>query len=92
MRATTYTHLAKAFKPLPEKFHGLTDVEERYRRRYLDLIMNEEAKRCALLRPKIIRSIQRYMDGQGFVEVETPVLQAILGGANAHLSSPITTP
>ncbi|MGI6377789.1 MAG: lysine--tRNA ligase [Bacilli bacterium] len=84
VRATTYTHLAKAFKPLPEKFHGLTDVEERYRRRYLDLIMNEEAKRCALLRPKIIRSIQRYMDGQGFVEVETPVLQAILGGANAR--------
>ena len=79
-----YTHLTKALRPLPEKFHGLTDVEERYRRRYVDLIMNEDAKRIAFLRPAIIRAIQRYMDNQGLVEVETPVLNPILGGANAR--------
>ena len=79
-----YTHLTKALRPLPEKFHGLTDVEERYRRRYVDLIMNEESKRLAFLRPQIIRAIQRNLDGQGLVEVETPVLNPILGGANAR--------
>ena len=84
IRATEYTHLSKALRPLPEKFHGLTDVEERYRRRYLDLIMNDDAKRCAIMRPQIIRSIQRYMDSLGFMEVETPVLQPILGGAAAR--------
>jgi len=84
IRATEYIHLSKALRPLPEKFHGLTDVEERYRRRYLDLIMNDDSKRCALLRPQIIRTIQRYMDGLGFIEVETPVLQPILGGAAAR--------
>ena len=84
IRATEYVHLSKALRPLPEKFHGLTDVEERYRRRYLDLIMNDDSKRCALMRPQIIRTIQRYMDGLGFIEVETPVLQPILGGAAAR--------
>ena len=84
VKAHTYTHLSKALRPLPEKFHGLTDVEERYRRRYVDLIMNEDSKRIALLRPKIIRAIQHYLDGQGLVEVETPVLQPILGGAAAR--------
>ncbi|MBR4471724.1 MAG: lysine--tRNA ligase [Erysipelotrichaceae bacterium] len=79
-----YTHLTKALRPLPEKFHGLTDVEERYRRRYVDLIMNEDAKRIAFLRPQIIRAIQRNLDSQGLVEVETPVLNPILGGANAR--------
>ena len=78
-----YTHLTKALRPLPEKFHGLTDVEERYRRRYVDLIMNEESKRIAFLRPRIIRAIQRFLDNEGLVEVETPVLHPILGGANA---------
>ena len=72
-----YTHLSKALRPLPEKFHGLTDVEERYRRRYVDLIMNEEAKRIAFLRPRIIRAIQKNFDSQGLVEVETPVDKAI---------------
>ena len=84
IKAHEYTHLSKAVRPLPEKFHGLVDVEERYRRRYVDLIMNPEAKRIAIMRPRIIRSIQRYMDGLGYMEVETPVLQPILGGAAAR--------
>ena len=84
VRAKVYTHLSKSLRPLPEKFHGLQDVEERSRRRYVDLIMNPEAKRIALMRPRIIRAIQRYLDGKGLVEVETPVLQPILGGANAR--------
>ncbi len=84
VKCTKYTHLVKALRPLPEKFHGLTDVEERYRRRYLDLIMNEDAKRVAILRPRIIRSMQQYFDNQGFIEVETPVLQNIQGGATAR--------
>ena len=79
-----YTHLVKALRPLPEKFHGLTDVEERYRRRYLDLIMNPEAKRVAIQRPRIIRAMQEYFDNLGFIEVETPVLQNIQGGATAR--------
>ena len=83
-----YTHLSKALRPLPEKFHGLSDVEERYRRRYVDLIMNDEARRIAFLRPAIIRAIQRNLDAQGLVEVETPILNPILGGANAR---PFTT-
>lgn len=83
IRVEEYTFLTKSLKVLPEKFHGLTDVEERYRKRYLDLIMNEESKRIALLRPQIIREMQRYFDSHGFVEVETSTLQPILGGANA---------
>ena len=84
IKCLEYTHLVKALRPLPEKFHGLTDVEERYRRRYVDLIMNEESKRVALLRPKIIRTIQNYMDGLGFVEVENPILTSLLTGASAR--------
>ena len=84
VRAKNYIHLSKSLRPLPEKFHGLTDVEERFRRRYVDLIMNPEAKHIALTRPKIIRAIQHYLDGQGLVEVETPVMQPILGGASAR--------
>ena len=84
IRATKYTHLTKACRPLPEKFHGLTDVEERYRRRYVDLIMNEESRMIAMARPRIIRAIQHYLDGQGLIEVETPVLHPILGGASAR--------
>ena len=84
IKCTSYTHLTKALRPLPEKFHGLTDKEERYRRRYVDLIMNEDAKRTAIARPKIIRSIQEYCDNLGFIEVETPVLQPIQGGATAR--------
>ncbi|MEG2322598.1 MAG: lysine--tRNA ligase [Bacilli bacterium] len=84
VKALKYTHLVKALRPLPEKFHGLNDVEERFRRRYVDLIMNDEARRVAFMRPKIIRSIQRYLDDLGYVEVDTPVLQPILGGAAAR--------
>jgi lysyl-tRNA synthetase, class II len=84
VKCLEYTHLSKALKPLPEKYHGLVDIEDRYRKRYLDLVMNEDAKRIALLRPKIIRSIQNYMDDKGFIEVDTPVLQPILGGAAAR--------
>ncbi len=78
-----YTHLSKALRPLPEKFHGLQDKEERYRRRYVDLIMNDSSREVAILRPRIISSIRRYMDSHGYVEVETPILQPILGGASA---------
>lgn len=84
VRAQVYTHLSKALRPLPEKYHGLTDIEERFRRRYVDLIMNPEAKHIAITRPKIIRAVQEYLDGQGLMEVETPVLQPILGGAAAR--------
>ena len=84
IRVDQYTHLVKALKPLPEKFHGLTDIEERYRRRYVDLIMNDDSRRVALLRPKIIRGIQSFLDSQGYIEAETSVLQPILGGANAR--------
>ena len=84
IKCLEYTHLVKALKPLPEKFHGLTDIEERYRRRYVDLIMNDESKKVAFMRPKIIRCIQNYMDGLGFVEVETPVLTTLLTGASAR--------
>lgn len=83
IRVTKYTHLTKALKPLPEKFHGLVDVEERYRRRYVDLIMNSESKKTAFLRPAIIKSIRNFLDDKNFVEVETPILHPILGGANA---------
>ena len=79
-----YIHLTKALSPLPEKFHGLTDKEERYRRRYVDLIMNEDSKKTAFLRPKIIKAIRDYMDGRGFTEVETPVLTTLLTGASAR--------
>lgn len=84
VKAKKYTHLTKSLHPLPEKFHGLTDVEERSRRRYLDLIMNEEAKNIALKRPQITRSIQSFLDEKGFVEVETSILSPILGGASAR--------
>lgn len=84
VHATNYIHIVKALKPLPEKFHGLTDVEERFRRRYVDLIMNEEARKIAFARPKIIRTIQNYLDNLGYTEVETPILNPILGGAAAR--------
>lgn len=84
VKCLKYTHLVKSLRPLPEKFHGLQDVEIRYRKRYLDLMTNDEARKVAFLRPKIIRSIQNYMDNQGFTEVETPVLSTLLTGASAR--------
>ena len=88
IKCLEYTHLVKALRPLPEKFHGLVDKEERYRRRYVDLMVNEEAKKVAFMRPKIIRCIQNYLDNNGFVEVETPILTTLLTGAAAR---PFTT-
>ena len=84
IRVSHYTHLVKALRPLPDKFHGLTDQEERYRRRYVDLIVNEDSRRVAFLRPRIVRGIQKFMDDEGYIEVETSMLQPILGGANAR--------
>lgn len=83
-----YTVLAKALLPLPEKWHGLTDVEERYRKRYLDLIANEDAMRIAEMRSKLVRELRNYFDDKGFYEVETPVLQTLYGGA---LAKPFVT-
>ena len=74
LKATHITHLSKALRPLPEKFHGLSDVETIYRKRYLDLISNRESFERFVTRSKIISEIRRYLDGQGFLEVETPVL------------------
>jgi lysyl-tRNA synthetase class 2 len=84
VKAFSYTHLAKALRPLPDKYHGLVDVEERFRRRYVDLIVNDDARRIAFLRPKIIRTIQKFLDDLGFTEVETPILGTVLGGAAAR--------
>ena len=84
VRCAKYTHLTKCLHPLPEKYHGLTDVEERSRKRYLDLMVNDEARRIAFARPKVVRSIQNFLDSQGFVEVETAILSPILGGASAR--------
>lgn len=84
VKVTNYVHLTKALKPLPDKFHGLQDIEERYRRRYVDLIMNEESRNTAFTRPKIIRSMQTYLDDMGLIEVETPMLHTIVGGASAR--------
>ena len=78
------TLLAKIRAPLPDTFHGLTDVEARYRKRYLDLLMNEETRADFLLRSRIVASIRRYLDAEGFVEVETPMLQPRYGGAFAE--------
>ena len=76
--------LSKSLKPLPEKFHGLTDTDTRYRQRYVDLIMNEESKEVFIKRSKIISKIRSYLDGQGFMEVETPMLVSNAGGAAAR--------
>ena len=84
LKCLEYTHLVKALKPLPEKFHGLTDIEELYRRRYVDLIMNEESKNIAFERPRIIKCIRDFMDNRNFTEVETPVLSTLLTGASAR--------
>jgi len=78
------TLLTKSLRPLPEKWHGLKDKETRYRQRYVDLIVNDEVKKVFLARTKIIKTIRNFLDSRGFIEVETPVLQPIYGGANAR--------
>lgn len=84
LKATHITHLSKALRPLPEKFHGLTDVETIYRKRYLDLISNRESFERFVTRSRIVSEIRRYLDNQGFLEVETPVLHNEAGGAAAR--------
>jgi lysyl-tRNA synthetase class 2 len=79
-----FTMLSKALRPLPEKWHGLTDVEKRYRQRYLDLISDEKVGRIFAVRSRVIAAVRRYMEGRGFTEVETPVLHPVAGGALAH--------
>jgi len=75
--------LVKALRPLPDKWHGLQDTEERYRRRYLDLIFNEDVRKKFVIRTEIVRAIRNFLDERGFMEVETPILQTIYGGATA---------
>jgi len=79
-----FTLLCKSLRPMPEKFHGLQDIEKRYRYRSLDLIANPEVKKTFLLRSKIISAVRRFLDDKGFVEVEIPVLQPVYGGAEAE--------
>src|SRR5690349_3439256 len=77
------TFLAKDLLPLPEKWHGLTDVELRYRQRYVDLVIDPEVRDVFLKRAKLVQSMRRFLDAQGFIEVETPMMQPIAGGAVA---------
>jgi len=84
VKATDFTLLTKSLRPLPDKYHGLKDIEQRYRQRYLDLIMNPESKNTFITRSKIIQSMRRYLDSLGFLEVETPTMHSIPGGASAR--------
>lgn len=84
IKAENFVFLTKALRPLPEKFHGLKDVEQRYRQRYLDLITSNESKTTFINRSRIIQSMRRYLDGQGYLEVETPLMHSIAGGASAR--------
>ncbi|MGN7942776.1 lysine--tRNA ligase [Virgibacillus sp. 6R] len=76
--------LTKALRPLPDKFHGLKDIEQRYRQRYVDLIMNPDSKKTFIFRSKIIQAMRRYLDDHGYLEVETPTMHSIPGGASAR--------
>ncbi|MGC4378633.1 lysine--tRNA ligase [Fictibacillus sp. Mic-4] len=84
VKASDFQLLTKSLRPLPDKFHGLKDVEQRYRQRYVDLIMNPEVKDTFISRSKIIRAMRRYLDDQGYLEVETPTMHSIPGGAAAR--------
>jgi lysyl-tRNA synthetase class 2 len=88
LRVDAFTLLAKSLRPPPEKHHGLTDVETRFRRRELDLMANEEARSLFMVRARVISAVRRFLDAEGFIEVETPVLQPLYGGAAAR---PFTT-
>ncbi|WP_407272610.1 lysine--tRNA ligase [Radiobacillus sp. PE A8.2] len=88
VKAKNFEMLTKSLRPLPEKFHGLKDVEQRYRQRYLDLITNPQSRDTFVSRSKIIQAMRRYLDSQGFLEVETPMMHGIAGGAAAR---PFTT-
>lgn len=84
VQASDFTVLCKSLRPLPEKWHGLTDIEIRYRQRYLDLISNPEARRIAVLRSRMVSGIRRFMEGRGYMEVETPMLVPVAAGGMAH--------
>lgn len=84
VKVQEYEFLTKALRPLPDKFHGLKDVEQRYRQRYLDLIMSQESRSTFITRSKIIQSMRRYLDNHGYLEVETPMMHSIAGGASAR--------
>lgn len=84
IRVKEYIHLTKSLRPLPEKYHGLNDLEERYRRRYVDLITNEESRSKFEVRSKIIFGIRQYLNTKNYLEVETPILNTVLGGATAR--------
>src|SRR5206468_5457340 len=88
LRVDAFAVLAKALRPPPDKHHGLADVETRYRRRELDLMGNEDSRELFMARARILSAVRRYLDDNGFVEVETPVLQPLYGGA---LATPFTT-
>ena len=88
LRVTAYELLAKSLRPPPEKHHGLTDVETRFRHRELDLIANEDTRELFITRARVVSAVRRFLDREGFVEVETPVLQPLYGGAAAR---PFTT-
>ncbi|EZH64377.1 lysyl-tRNA synthetase [Bacillaceae bacterium JMAK1] len=84
VKATNFTLMTKSLRPLPDKHHGLKDVEQRYRQRYIDLIVNPEVKDTFITRSKILQTMRRYLDDQGFLEVETPMMHSIAGGASAR--------
>ncbi len=84
VKVNNFVFLTKALRPLPDKFHGLKDIEQRYRQRYLDLIMSQESKATFITRSRIIQSMRRYLDNHGYLEVETPMMHAIAGGASAR--------
>ncbi|MGV7013526.1 lysine--tRNA ligase [Bacillus velezensis] len=84
VKATSFELLTKALRPLPDKYHGLKDVEQRYRQRYLDLIVNPDSKQTFITRSKIIQAMRRYLDDHGYLEVETPTMHSIPGGASAR--------
>lgn len=84
IKVSSYEFLTKALRPLPEKYHGLKDIEQRYRQRYLDLIMNPDSKNTFITRSRIIQSMRRYLDSHGYLEVETPMMHTIAGGAAAR--------
>ncbi|MEW9111529.1 MAG: lysine--tRNA ligase [Cytobacillus gottheilii] len=84
IKVEEFVLLTKSLRPLPEKFHGLKDVEQRYRQRYLDLIMSQESKATFVARSRIIQEMRRYLDSNGYLEVETPMMHSIAGGASAR--------
>lgn len=84
VKATEYVFLTKSLRPLPDKHHGLKDIEQRYRQRYLDLMTNQESQQTFIARSRIIQSMRRYLDNSGYLEVETPMMHSIAGGAAAR--------